>query len=217
MPPTIIVSRGATPVTSYEARLRDAGASAIAVGPRDPIPESFDALCLSGGPDVWWRLYGEPRRGSLEPDVERDYLEIEQLLPRAFALQVPVLAICRGLQVLNVYLGGTLTQDIGEDHRATHDDVKPHPVRVDPGSRLGAACGVSFTVNSRHHQVLDRLASALEPTAWSDPYIEAAEIPGDHWVVGVQWHPERVQDSIANNGVGIFEAFVKATQLVAVR
>jgi putative glutamine amidotransferase len=217
MAPLIVLSRGVSPVTSYVKRL-SAGAETREVRTPDEIPEKFDALCLTGGPDVWWRLYGQRRNGSGDPDIARDYLELEHLLPIAFRERKPILAICRGLQVLNVYLGGTLVQDIGEEHRAAGDDVKPHKVRVQQGSRVAEACGLSLTVNSRHHQVLGRIAAELTPVAWSDDeHVEGAEVPGDHWIVGVQWHPERVQDGIADNGIRIFDRFIEAAQPVAAR
>jgi putative glutamine amidotransferase len=217
MPPCVVVTRGLLPVRAYSERLRAAGAEPIEVAAGAPFPRDFDALCLSGGPDVHWSRYGQERNGSGEPDEARDALELDELLPIAFNDRRPILAICRGLQVLNVHLNGTLVQDMGEDHRAKNDDVKPHPVRVDPSSRLAEVCGTKFITNSRHHQVIDRLGSGLRAVAWADGYIEGAELTGDHWVVGVQWHPERIQDRLDNNGVGIFEAFVRVAERVPAR
>ena len=220
MTPRIVVTHGSILTRAYAAysdRLRDAGAEPIEVGPGDAIPERADALCLAGGPDVLWTRYDSERRGSEEPDIPRDELELDTLLPWAFRERVPVLGVCRGIQTLNVYLGGTLRQDIGESHRAKGDNVVSHPVRIAAASRLAAACGTSLVSNSRHHQALDRLGEGLRAVGWVDDLVEAVELPGDHWVVGVQWHPERVQDHVANNGLGIFEAFVREAERVPAR
>ena len=217
MKPRIVVTRGRLPARAYAERLREAGADPIEVGPGDPIPTEFDALCLSGGPDVDPKRYEQDVAGSEEPDRARDALELDELLPRAFAEGKPVLAICRGLQVLNVFRCGTLIQDIGDDHRAKHDDVKSHPARIEPGTRLAEVCGTSLVVNSRHHQVLDRLGQGLKSSAWAGDVIEAAELSGGAWVVGVQWHPERVQDGLSDNGIRIFDAFVEAARRVPAR
>jgi len=217
VPPRIAISRGPLPIRSYVERIRAAGAEPIEVMPGDPIPRGVAGVCLSGGPDVQWERYAQANAGSGEPDLRRDELELDQLLPMAFAERLPILAICRGIQVLNVHLGGTLVQDIGEAHRAKENDVKPHAVRVEPASRLADACGPSFMVNSRHHQVIDRLGRDLVPVAWADGHVEGAEIPGEHWVVGVQWHPERVQDGVPNNGAALFDAFVRVAGRVPAR
>ena len=220
MTPRIVVTHGSKVTRAYAAysdRLRDAGAEPIELGPGDAVPERFDALCLSGGPDVLWSRYDDERRGSEEPDIPRDDLELDVLLPRAFRERVPVLAICRGIQVLNVHLGGTLRQDIGEAHRAKGDEVICHPIRIAAPSRLASACGTSLVSNSRHHQALDRLGEGLRAVGWADDLVEAVELPGDHWVVGVQWHPERVQDGVANNGLRVFDAFVREAERVPAR
>ena len=216
--PRIVLTRGKTPATpyaAYVARLREAGAEPIEVIDPEDIPAEFDAVCLAGGPDVDPIRYGQERDGARDPDLHRDSLELDVVLPRAAGK--PVLAICRGLQVLNVFRCGTLIQDIGDDHRAKHDDVKSHPVRIEPGTRLAEVCGTSLVVNSRHHQVLDRLGQGLKSSAWAGDVIEAAELSGGAWVVGVQWHPERVQDGLSDNGIRIFDAFVEAARRVPAR
>ena len=212
--PRIAVSRGATSnVAAYLDALRAVGAEPIEVGPEGAIPP-FDALCLPGGPDVEpWR-YGQEPGGSEKPDPARDELDLDRLLPEAVSRGVPVLAICRGLQVLNVFRGGTLVQDIGEAHRAVGDEVKPHTVRVEAGSRLAALCGPDLVVNSRHHQVIDRLGKGLRPVAWADRYLEAVEDPDEPWILAVQWHPERTRDGLPDNGVGVFEGLVEAAAAV---
>lgn len=213
--PRIAVSRGARPADAYAERLYEAGGDPVQVGPGEGIP-AFDALCLTGGPDVHWARYGQPRGGSEEPDQPRDVLELDDLLPRAWSEGRPILAICRGIQVLNVFRGGTLVQDIGEAHRAKGDEVKPHAVRVDPASRLGAIAGASLAVNSRHHQVIDRVGGGLRPVAWAGPYVEAVEAASDLWVVGVQWHPERTVE-VEPAAVDLFGAFARAAEGVPAR
>src|SRR5687767_4684188 len=171
--PRILLTRGRRPPAPYAAyleRLREAGAEPIEViGPED-IPAEFDAVCLAGGPDVDPVRYGQERNGADPPDLDRDSLELDVVLPRAEGK--PILAICRGMQVLNVYRKGTLTQDIGKAHRAIGDEVILRPARVDPSSRLAAITGIAPVVNHRHHQVVDRLGQDLRATAWSDDYVE---------------------------------------------
>ncbi len=162
--------------------------------------ESFDGLVLSGGSDISPERYGqEPHETLRSPSAERDEFELG-LAQRAIASGVPVLAICRGLQVLNVALGGTLIQDlpsrIGE--AIVHDDLErprhqlAHEVSLDPGTRLLRLLGRSrLAVNSFHHQSVDRLGDGLTVTARADDgVVEAVEMRGPDFVLGVQWHPE---------------------------
>jgi len=164
----------------------------------------FDGVVLGGGCDVDPALYGErtlPDAG-VELDLERDALDFE-LFQRAREAGVPVLAICRGLQVVNVALGGTLIQDISTQsptelrHDVSGEDKarREHDVAISPGSRLAAIAGAaSVEVNSRHHQAIARPAHALVITGRSaDGMIEAAEgtVP-EPWLVAVQWHPENL-------------------------
>ncbi|MGH9246644.1 MAG: gamma-glutamyl-gamma-aminobutyrate hydrolase family protein [Acidimicrobiales bacterium] len=162
--------------------------------------EGVDGLVLTGGPDVDPRRYGQdphPRVYGVEPDA--DTLEAG-LLEAAQDRGIAVLAICRGIQVLNVAFGGTLHQHISDrsdlgDH-GTPGDLRAadHEVRLDPGSRVAAALGVETAmVCSIHHQAIDRVGDGLVVTATSaDGLVEAVELDDDAagWVVGVQWHPE---------------------------
>jgi len=176
----------------YTAALEHAGASVIAVGPGETPPATFDGLCLSGGGDVDPAAYGEKADPATMVDPGRDTLEFP-IARRARELDAPILGICRGFQVLNVAFGGTLVQDV-HGHRVDGPLVE-HAIRPVPGSRLAAACGVApFGVNSRHHQAvtLARLAPGLAATARVGDLIEAFESTADRFVVGVQWHPERV-------------------------
>ncbi len=160
----------------------------------------MDGLLLPGGVDVDPARYGQAPHPSTEVDVELDRLE-RQLLEPALAEGRPVLAICRGIQALNVALGGTLVQDLA-DLRPGPVDHRPdigrrhlaHGLRVEPGSRLADAVGATdLRVNSLHHQGIGRLAPGLRATAWAeDGLIEGVEAPDQPFVVGVQCHPEEL-------------------------
>lgn len=167
--------------------------------------ERLDGLILSGGGDVEPRRYGKQK--SLYTDnVNEARDEAETLLARwSTEDDKPLLAICRGHQVLNVALGGTLIQDIREErpgalrHDPPSDDWFPvlvHEVSVTPGSRLHTILGVDrLGVNSMHHQAIDQVAPGLEITACSDDgMIEGVERPQRRLIVGVQWHPEALVD-----------------------
>jgi putative glutamine amidotransferase len=167
--------------------------------------DRLDGLILSGGGDVDPVHFGaecSPYTGSI--DAERDRVEL-QLARWAIEADKPMLTICRGIQVLNVALGGTLIQDIREEvpnslrHDPPDDSWYPrltHDVDVVGGSKLYAALGsTNLAVNSLHHQSLDRIAEGLEVTACAlDGIVEAVEHPQRRFVVGVQWHPEALVD-----------------------
>jgi len=147
-------------------------------------------------------------------DLERDEAELGYLAG-AIDRGLPVLAICRGLQVLNVALGGTLhahlpeVAGLGEHGRPQGGPDTMHEVRLAEGSRVAEACG-SDTVDglSSHHQGIDRVASGLRPVGWTnDGLVEAVELP-DGWVVGVQWHPEQTAERDPAQQE-LFDAFVR--------
>jgi putative glutamine amidotransferase len=176
----------------------------------------LDGLLLAGGPDVDPALYGASRRPETEPpEHARDSLETA-LLHEALDRDLPVLAICRGLQLLNVALGGTLVQHIA-GHRCAKQQAA-HAVAIASHSRLGSILGVEGTagadeymVNSRHHQCVDRVASGLVVTARApDDVVEALELPGRHFVLAVQWHPE---DRMRWPDRKLFEAFRDAANV----
>jgi len=193
---------------AYFEALEAAGATPIGISPSLPEPglravfDLCDGLCLPGGPDVEPALYGEALRAdcAVEVDGELDRAEM-QLARWALDADKPLLAICRGAQVLNVTLGGTLWQDVGalgateHDHHpsASRDDVTHH-IEVDPGSLLHAIAGTAVVdVNSMHHQAVRDLGRDLVVTARAhDGLIEAVEHPGRRFVVGVQCHPEEL-------------------------
>ncbi len=151
-------------------------------------------LCLAGGADVEPSLYGEPRDPKTEePDTERDRIECA-LVREAINRDLPVFAICRGLQLLNAALGGKLTQHLeGHNQRKLRD---AHDVTIAAGSRLASILGEgSYAVNSRHHQCASIPAPGLAVTALApDGVIEALELPGKRFVLAVQWHPEARMD-----------------------
>jgi len=178
----------------------------------------IDALLLSGGGDVRPSLFGEQPHWKLgEVDPERDDFEIG-ILRLMVDLGKPVLGICRGIQVINVALGGTLYQDLASQqpqslqHRQEAPRQYPtHSVTVRQDSRLSDILGVTtLQVNSIHHQAIRDVASGLQVTARaSDGVIEGVEAPGDPWLLGVQWHPEGMwkQDQAA---ASLFRALVTA-------
>ena len=176
-----------------------------------------DGLLVIGGEDVAAEVSGADSSvvvGTV--DADRDRREIE-LVHAALAANKPVLGICRGLQLLNVALGGTLYGDIAGQY-AEHPQVPSdmtealayrHDVVLDPDSRLAGIYDVTTkSVNSMHHQSIDRLGDGLTVTGRaSDGVIEAAELPSARWCVGVQWHPEMLADDPLESS--LFAAFVK--------
>lgn len=187
---------------NYVDAVRRAGGRPALVLPGDDTPpeeflKRFDALLLVGGGDVDPARYGHEPHATiygLEPD--RDDLETE-LLQTADRTGLPTLAICRGMQVMNVAFGGTLIQHLPDlDAYLPHGtpsggDHLAHDVKAAPGSRLAEAAGAEvLTCSTHHHQGVDRLGEGLAATGWSeDGLVEAVERDGG-WMLGVQWHPE---------------------------
>ncbi len=196
--------------SNYASALERAGASVLRVRPGEQVPDSFDALLLSGGGDVNPARYGAADEGAERIDDDRDALELS-LLDRSARERLPILGICRGFQLLNVWRGGRLTQHV-EGHRPRGDEVVEHEVVVAPRTLLEAACGRGpFGVNSRHHQVVHPrdLARGTVATVVVDDIVEALELPYLGWVVGVQWHPERTSE-VGAPATRVFDAFVRA-------
>jgi gamma-glutamyl-gamma-aminobutyrate hydrolase PuuD len=155
-----------------------------------------DALVLTGGPDVGPGTYGAEAHDQTDPPrPERDTWEVA-LCHGALQQGLPLLAICRGLQVLNVALGGTLHQHLpdvlGHDrHRPVPGRPAPNGVALKPGSRLASILGARTQGRCHHHQAVDRLGEGVEAVGFAeDGTVEAVEIPGPDFAVGVQWHPE---------------------------
>lgn len=167
----------------------------------EPLLDRLDGICLSGGPDIDPALYAaepHPELGPTEPDLDRFELAVAA---RADARQMPILAICRGTQALNVVRGGALHQHLPDlsteiAHRQAGAGTEPsHPVEVEPDSQLAEAIGGDAvdldTVNSFHHQAIDRLGEGLRVSARApDGTIEAVEDPSRRFLIGVQWHAE---------------------------
>jgi putative glutamine amidotransferase len=180
-----------------------------------------DGLLLTGGADVDPGLYGEPAHETVKRVIpERDAFEIG-LCREALRKDQPMLAICRGQQVLNVATGGTLIQDIPSQVAGAgdHDPEKErwqtaHQVRILPRTRLREILGrETIAVNSFHHQAVRDLGQGLVVSASSteDGVIEGIEVPGRRLAVGVQWHPEAFWDR-PDDFQTLFEALVKATR-----
>ena len=172
-------------------------------------------LVLTGGEDVDPARYGATPHPKLEDrDPARDAAELA-LIAAARERRVPILGICRGIQILNVALGGTLYQDLASERPGptahTGDDVR-HTVRIEPGSLLEKTLGTgSTTVNSRHHQAIRDLAPGLRAVAWAeDGLIEAVEAADSNapWTLAVQWHPEDLPENL--NERTLFDGFAKA-------
>ena len=186
---------------NYERALRAAGAAPGWSG-AGAAPADFDGLLLPGGGDIApWRLGAAPGLAR-NIDEERDAGEFA-LAERFLALGRPILGICRGVQLLNAVLGGTLLQHI-EGHAAVERVDRVHEVRAQADSRPGRLYGAASRVNSAHHQALDRLGAGLRAVQWApDGVIEAVE--HERWPVwGVQWHPERYA-----GGQKIYDLFVE--------
>ncbi len=155
----------------------------------------LDGLVIAGGPDVDPARYGaerDPRSGP--PAPARDAWELA-LIEAALAAGTPLLGVCRGMQLLNVALGGTLVQHL-EGHTEAVGVFGGHPVKPVPGSLYAGIVPEETTVPTYHHQAVDRLGTGLVPSAYAaDGTVEAVELPADRgWVLGVQWHPEMGED-----------------------
>ena len=181
--------------------------------------DGTDGLLLTGGEDIDPHWYGaEPSPLLSPPSRERDLFELA-LFAVARQRQLPILGICRGIQLINVGSGGTLFQDLPTErpgvvqHRPDGArDVRSHRVRLTPGSRAAEALGTtSLIANSSHHQAIRDLAPGLRATGWTDDeLIEAAESPlGDPWLLAVQWHPEEMHQDVQAPEQGLFAALVR--------
>lgn len=173
----------------------------IAKGMEDEL-RKCDALVLTGGPDVAPELYGDWADETVTTDPERDGSEY-RLIDYAFNRQMPMLGICRGLQILNVFFGGTLIIDLGKyygrNHKAlSNTEDRTHGVILQAGSLIKEFIRQeSGMVNSAHHQAADRIGRGLKVVARAeDGTVEAIEGNGDlpGRIVAVQWHPERIQN-----------------------
>lgn len=204
---------------AYVEAIERAGAVALAITPMPPenarvLYGLCDGICLPGGHDVDPGRYGRTAITSAETESQPQLDELEITLVRwAREDRIPVLGICRGAQILNVALGGTLWQDLPREAAAFVHDGKPswHEVRLAPGRLLAMHGTEVLTVNSRHHQSVRDLGAGLIPTAYSsDGVIEGVESTGEWFAVGVQWHPEDMAGS--RHGEIPFSALARAAR-----
>ncbi len=178
-------------IAPYADALRMAGVEPVVVTPdQDSGWVEWSGLLLSGGTDIGSALYGQdPDPATDKPDVERDALE-QQTLRQVMAGNVPVLAICRGMQLFNVtHAGGTLVQDL-KGHKLPRNGT--HHVEIYHGTRLAEIFGAGLhSVNSRHHQAVAQVGEGLIVSAKSpEGVVEGLERPDLRFAVAVQWHPE---------------------------
>lgn len=184
----------------YLSAITRAGGGAVLLPPMPFGParvlEALDGLVLTGGRDVDPRLYGAEAHDRTDaPGEERDAWELS-LCRAALDMDLPLLAVCRGLQVLNVCLGGTLHQHLPEivghdSHRASLGQMSPNQVTLEPGTAVASVMGSGTRGLCHHHQALDRLGSGLLAVGHAaDGTVEAVEVTGKSFALGVQWHPE---------------------------
>lgn len=224
MKPKIGITR-CSKLDDYIESVKRAGGDPLVLEPDDDPRQSLsrvDGVLLTGGPDVDPALYGEAPHPTTKVDRDRDRFEVP-LSREAVAQDVPLFAICRGVQVLNVAAGGTLVQDIPSaieselDHSIQEPKHAPaHDVRITPETVLASTLGDAHeldtcTVNSRHHQAVADVAPSFVVSAVStDGIIEAIERPQSTFCVGVQWHPENFWRT--GEFDGLFAAFVAAAR-----
>jgi putative glutamine amidotransferase len=201
---------------AYVRSIQDAGGRALVVPPsEDGLDETLDALdgvIFSGGGDLDPELYdAEPHTETDAPRQERDRAEL-RLLQAALDRDMPVLAVCRGSQLLNVARGGDLVQHLpeavgDEKHKHTPGAFSDHDVKVAPDSRLGALLGEHAPVKSHHHQGYGRIGDGLREVAWAeDGVVEGLEDADKRFALGVLWHPEEGEDR------ALFRALVDEAQ-----
>ena len=185
----------------------------------EAMAEGLDGILLSGGGDVDPARYGQRATGHLGGvSVRRDTAELALAKYAIEKTNKPVLGICRGIQVMNVAMGGSLHIDLPDAGKLCHSltmyprYVPTHDVQVEPDTKLAKIMDGAARVNSFHHEAIDELAECFAVTARSlpDDVIEAVEIPGDRFVVGVQWHPEELTGQ--EEAARLFRAFVEAAK-----
>ena len=212
---------------AYVNAVRAAGLTPLVLPPLEPtdldaVASAVRGVVLTGGEDVDPAAYGAERRArTTDVHHRRDACELA-LVDIAHQRRLPTLAICRGIQLVNVALGGTLIQDIPTecpsaiDHdQSKQREMRVHDVSIEPDTKLASAIGdTRISVNSSHHQAVARVATGLRITARSpDGVVEGAEWVGDDWwMVAVQWHPEELVRDTAGWDRGLFRAFADAVE-----
>lgn len=203
----------------YVTAVADAGGIVVLIPPQqvdeagaDAILDGLDGLILTGGKDVDSRRYGQaPHPTNDAPRLDRDGLE-DALLARAIARDIPFLGICRGMQVLNTALGGSLIQHLPDAIGSTRYNAgggvfTPNPVETVPGTRTAELLGDGVTAQSYHHQALDAVAPGLTVSArGEDGVIQAVDVDGMTFGVAVQWHPEESAAEDARLFAGLVDA-----------
>jgi putative glutamine amidotransferase len=198
----------------HRLALARAGARAIRLTGNDPVPDRLDGLVIGGGDDIGAEIYGGQVLPDVRIDPERDKLELK-LLDTALPAGLPVLGICRGSQMINVALGGSLHTDIYEVYvQAPHmRTVLPRKtVHIEPDSRLFRITGCNpCRVNALHHQSVDRVGRGLRVVARDEAgIVQAIEGTGPNFLMGVQWHPELLV--LSSPQQRLFTALAKATR-----
>jgi len=205
--------------TAYVDAVRRGGGLPVVLAPGEADPqaclEALDAVVFAGGGDIDPQLTGGGHDTNYAVDAERDRFELG-LLAGSLEREVPVLAICRGLQLLNVARGGTLHAHLpdvfgeGVAHRVPPLDPVQHTVRLEAGAGLGRVFEAGeLEIASWHHQAVDRLGEGLRAAAFApDGVVEALELEGAPFVLAVQWHPE-LQDEPGSPQLGLFQALVE--------
>ncbi len=207
----------------YAQVMQDLGAvvrviTPTAEGSAGELMRGVGGLLLSGGPDIDPAIYGATPDPDARLEICRPLDDLElKLLEFALAADMPVLAICRGMQLLNVAFGGQLAQDLPGHRGDGEEDAIRHPIYLAPGAKAAAIIGSAgfFRVNSIHHQGLKEAqrAPSLMSTAYAvdDGLIEGLESPGHSWVIGLQCHPER-QKEVPRSFANLFAAFLERAE-----
>lgn len=217
MAPRILLSKSKNSAEAYENAVRAAGGEPVsAYCPGADL--SYDGLLLCGGDDVDPCRYGQENNGSKDIDPDRDAAEFA-LIEAYIKAGKPILGVCRGHQILNIALGGTLIQDLpapaGLFH--TYDSAKEkeraHPVHATPGSWFEETWGSMFAVNSHHHQAVDKLGAGFVPQLWSESGVVEGMVHESLPIFCVQFHPERMcldhRREDTADGLPVFEKFLQ--------
>lgn len=215
--PKILLSSSQSGAENYENALKALGAE-FTTRYCPEVDVGYDGLLLCGGADVDPARFGQENRGSRDIDLDRDRAEFD-LIEAYLKAGKPILGICRGHQIMNIALGGTLIQDIPAPVGPFHcpdmlrGEDRVHAVHAAPGSWFAETWGDYFGVNSHHHQGVDRLGEGLEPLLWSESGIVEGMIHKNLPVLCVQFHPERMccaksrPDTV--DGLPVFEKFLQ--------
>lgn len=189
--PKIVIVGRSKDTANYENALHSMGATFLTTMDMGRLTE-FDGLLLPGGGDITPAFFGQKNQGSKNIDVELDITQL-QALELFFQWKRPILGICKGMQVINVSFGGTITQHIKEsDHHAWDNGDKLHPTYVQPDSILAKLYGRTPLTNSAHHQAVDVLGQDLSIIQTADDGIIEGIVHHSLPILGVQWHPERL-------------------------